>query len=692
MRTLASSRLASCGALFAYGGISVAIFARALWENFGNYHLGLGNDPSFLMWALVWWPHAIHSGINPFLCKIVWSPEGFNLAWSGGIPLPSIVSYPLIAGAGPVVTYNLLCLVALPVAAWSAFHLCRDFAHSWGAAFLAGYLFGFSPYMLGQLIGGHLNLMLAFPAPLMVWCALRAFDGRLLCRRFVILLTALFVAQFLFSIELAASVVIFGAIALLLGWFLGGDAVRIRLRTALLEPIAWSFLMSLLLLSPYLFYLFQPGAPRTAINSPGAFSADLANLIVPTSTVQLGRISWLQAVARRFPGNIGERDAYFGLPLLFVIIQYGWTRWGEYASRLLLAMFAIILLFALGPRLRVAGLTGFGLPWKLATHLPMLKSALPGRFMNYAYLVAALVLARWLADYRVAPSIRIAIAALIVVSILPNLNSSSWITAAEIPHFFVQKDRAEYLHHDEIALALPYAIRGDSMLWQAAAGMDFRMAGGYTGMTPRSFEQWPIVDALTTSTYIPDAADQLLALMAAKGATVVLVDDAHQQHWQPVLAALDSHPQHIGGVWLYRPVPADLARRTGLDPVQLEQRNARARLDTLIAAARAYLSAGENLAMLTPLHAERLGLLPPNWVADPDVRTNNGLYLGPWKNGEVAVGVVGSYAALAPLIEQYRSRASAVYFPFPKELAGAPSGDTFMRLLVMTFEPDRLKQ
>ncbi len=70
--------------------------------------------------------------------------------------------------------------------------------------------------------------------------------------------------------------------------------------------------------------------------------------------------------------------------------------------------------------------------------------------------------------------------------------------------------------------------------------MDFRMAGGYTGMTPRSFEQWPIVNALLTSTYIPDATDQLLALMAAKGVAVVIIDDAHQRFWKPLLSMIDS--------------------------------------------------------------------------------------------------------------------------------------------------------
>ncbi len=680
--------LEGVAALLVYASISLALFGRALLGNFGRYHLGLGNDPSFLMWALVWWPHAIRHGLNPFVCRLVWAPDGFNLAWSGGIPLLSIALSPLTTAAGPVATYNLLCLVAPAIAAWSAFILCRSFARSC-PAFIAGYLFGFSPYMLGQLIGGHLNLMLVFPAPLLVWITLLATDHRISRVSFAILLAALFVAQFLCSIELAASVAIFGAIALLLAWYLGDDADRLRVQSVL-ASIVWSTGASVLVLSPYLFYLFQPNRPRTAINSPGAFSADLANLIIPTRTTEFGLLNAVQSFASRFPGNVGERDAYLGLPLLLVIFHYGWMRWRERSARLLLVMLVIVLICALGPRFRLAGMTGFGLPWKLAMHLPMLKSALPARFMNYGFLVAAILLSRWLVDDEISFAIRTVVAVLVVASMVPNLNAASWISSAEIPEFFTQKARTAYVHSNEIALAIPYGIRGDTMLWQAVSGMDFRMAGGYTGITPRSFEQWPIVNALMTSTYIPNAADQLRALMGAKGATVVIVDDAHQQFWAPLLSAIDPTPQRVGGVWFYRPQPAELARWAAVAPVEMEQHNATVRFDALLAAANAYLKAGGNVATLTPMRAQQLGFLPSNWVTDPDVRTNNGLYLGPWDHGQVVVGVVGTYEALRPLIEQYKTKASAVFFPFPKQLTGTPSGDTFMRLLVMTFAPDRL--
>jgi len=671
-----------------YSAISVLLFARALFADWSARQLGLGHDPSFLMWALAWWPHAISHGLNPFLCRIVWAPEGFNLAWSGGIPLPSLVASPLTAAAGVVATYNLLVLAAPVLAAIGAYILCRRFARVAPALF-GGLIFGFSPYMLGQLIGGHLNLMLTFPAPLMVWAALLALDERISRVSFAALIAGLFVIQFLCSIELAATVAMFGTVAFGLAWLLDNSR-RTALRR-LIAPLLWSAVAAVIVLSPYLYYLFRSGGPQSAINSPGGFSADLANLIIPTRTIALGQFGSLQGVAARFNGNLGERDAYLGLPLLLVMGAYLWRRRGAPLARLLAAMFGIILLFALGPRLRVAGWSGPGMPWKLALHLPLIKSALPARFINYAFLTAAIVAALWVDQKRPKVVVRALAGALIIVALLPNLDAASWTASLKIPAPFRQRELSHQIDPGETAIVLPFGIHGTSMLWQAASGFGFKMAGGYTGMTPRSYEQWPIVGALMTSTYIPQAPEQLLALMAAKSATVVMVDDADQGFWAPLLSAIDPAPRYYGGMWLYRPARARLVEYRGMAPLALESQNAELRFAALMDAAAASLRNGGDPAELTPKRAQDMGFLPPHWVTDPDVRTNNGLYLGGWNRGEIAIGVVGSYAALQPLIDHYRTQAQEIFYPFPKPLRETPSGDTFMRLLVMTFKRSQLR-
>ena len=65
---------------------------------------------------------------------------------------------------GPIVSYNLLMLASPVLAAFFAFLLCRYITRSFAASLVGGYLFGFSAYMLGQLLG-HLHLVLIFPIP-----------------------------------------------------------------------------------------------------------------------------------------------------------------------------------------------------------------------------------------------------------------------------------------------------------------------------------------------------------------------------------------------------------------------------------------------------------------------------------------------------------------------------------------------
>ena len=152
--------------------------------------------------------------------------------------------------------------------------------------------------------------------------------------------------------------------------------------------------------------------------------------------------------------------------------------------------------------------------------------------------------------------------------------------------------------------------------------------------------------------------------------------------------SLDLSPRIAGGMTIYR-VP-DVSAYRGLTAAEMERRADEARFETLVQGAHAYLANGGNPASLSPLELQKRGLLPANWVKDSDIRTKNGLFLGPLGGGAIGIGVVGSYEALRPLIAHYRPLATKVYFPYPRELAGDPHGDTFMRLLVIAFSSDAL--
>ncbi|MGH7931920.1 MAG: hypothetical protein ACREQN_02000 [Candidatus Binataceae bacterium] len=675
---------AGVGSLFVYLALAIIFFARGVVGDPSQIYIGRSADPGVYMWLLVWWPHAIAHHLNPFITHAVWAPAGFNLAWTTGIPLASLAAAPLTAFFGPVVAYNALCILCPALAGWMAFLLCRELCGRYWPALAGGYIFGFSAYMLAE-IRAHLLLLLVFPIALGAYLVALRMHGKIGVRAFVALIAAALLAQFLFSLELFATLTMFGAIAFALGYACSAEEARARMRR-LIIPLICSYAIVVVLTIPYLYYFFQPGFPRVPVNSPKAYSSDLVNFFIPSVVNQIGKFEFLKTISRNFPGKLIETNGYIGLPLMLTAAAFLYPRRRTAFGRALGLFLLVVLTATLGPRLHFAGLTLFGLPWKIAGHIPLIDNALPARFMVFIFLALAVIVALWLADAGVAGWIKIAALILIGASVFPNVSAAFWIRPADMPAFFRDGLYRKYLSPGENVIVIPYGASGNSMLWQAETRMYFRMAGGWTSIMPREFESWPIVNALWTGSRIPDADAQLEAFMAAHDVSAVLVDEGRREFWAPILAALDSAPVEAGGMTIYRARPARLAPYRNATALEMERINSGARFETLLAAAQKYLAAGGDVQKLSPLRAEKLGLLPFGWTDDAGVRTHNGLWLGPWKDGQIGVGVNGSYEALRPLIARYRPFAAQVYFPFPHPLEGAPHGDTFMRMLVITFD------
>lgn len=667
-----------------YAALALIIFGRGLALDPARSFIGLTADPSVYMWFLVWWPHAIANGLNPFVTDLLWAPGGFNLTWTTGIPLAGLAAAPITAGWGPIAAYNLLCLLCPALAAWAAFLLCRRITARFWASLAGGYIFGFSAYMLAE-IRAHLLLILIFPVPLAVLLVLRRLNDEIRGATFVALMALTLAGSFMLSLEMFATLTFFGAIALALAVALGTEELRRRLY-ALIPHLALSYLIVMLLASPYLYYFFQPGFSRSPVNSPGGYSADLLNFIVPTPANALGTLAILAHISRRFAGAVVETGACFGLPLIAIAMVFVRTHRAEMSARLLGWFAAIGALASLGPRLHVGGLELFGLPWKLPMHLPLINNALPGRFPLYVFLALGIIAAQWLADDATGRGAKIAGVAALAIFLAPNPSARFWIAPVDLPAFFTAGNYRQYLAPGETVVILPFGAGGPSMLWQAETRMYFRMAGGWTSIMPREYESWPAVNALMYRSSIPGFTDQLKAFLAQHDATAIIIADHEQRLWDPMMAPLGLAPIATGGVELYRFAPADLAPWRGVTALAMERRADAARFEALLVAARTYLAQGGSLDQLSPRHAEALGLLAPHAASDGDVRTGNGLYLGALGDGLIGVGVVGSYEALRPLIAKYRADAVRIYFPYPRELTDPPRGDPFMRQMVIAFD------
>ena len=513
-------------ALLVYLALSWFFFGRGLPGHPIRYHIGVNTDEPEMVWLLVWWPHAIAHGLNPFLTKARWAPYGFNLAWTTCIPLASLLVAPLTEAFGPVTSLNVICLLSLPIAAWCAFVLCESIGGDYWPALLGGFIFGFSPSLFGQLLFARLQIILIFPVPLAVYLAVGRLHGEISAERFVAMLALVLSAQFYFSTETFATMTMFGAVAIGLAW-LDGSADN---QSARVEPrlsIGFSYLIALAVISPYVYFMLFGGRPYDGpIWSGRMLSADLLNFLIPSPNNAIGLIPWFDSISASFNRGVSaEQGAYLSLPLVIVAALYARRHWREPLGKLLADSLIIILVLSLGGELVVGGVrTPIVLPWRMAA-VSVLKNAAPVRFVAYAFLILAMMTSSWLSNLSIKPPLKLAIGAVIFAFLLPNPSAAFWVQPARTPAFFADGSYRDNLSRDEIVLILPFWPRNDSMRWQAETHMYFRMAQG-AGPWPAEFRDWPIMDAFYQRSWMPDAPEQFKAyVIAHRVAAVIIADD-----------------------------------------------------------------------------------------------------------------------------------------------------------------------
>ena len=290
---------------------------------------------------------------------------------------------------------------------------------------------------------------------------------------------------------------------------------------------------------------FQTGR----INSPFTFSADLANLVVPTKLTLVGG-DWLHPISDRFRGNLAEDGAYLGLPLLLLCALEARETWSRRASRIAPLCVALALVCALGPVLRIAGVAVAPLPWLPLAYLPPFENILPVRLVAYAALAAGPVrrvvhrpardarrASRWCCVSLAAP--------------FPALAADIWRAPAPIPPGLRGDAISHILTPGEVVLVLPFGGLGHGMLWQAAADFRFRQAGGYLRPDPPSeYAHDPAVEALHAGT--PPTVADLRAFLARSGARAIVVDPAYLPAYTSTLDPLGITPERVGGLLVYR--------------------------------------------------------------------------------------------------------------------------------------------
>lgn len=536
--------LPSAGAFVLYELISVGLFGLPVIGHLNRSMIAADQiDSSVFTWFFAWWPYALSHGLNPLITHVMFVPDGFNLTWSPSMPLVSVILAPVTLTAGPIVTWNIVQLLAPALTGLAAFVLCRYLTGRYWPSWVGGYLFGFSPYILIHLTGGPFLALVAV-LPILVLLTIQSIDGSLSSRRFVITMTCALVAQFLVSTEVLATATFFGVVALGVAYVLFADRRPALRRT--LRLLASTYLATAVVVSPYLyFFFFGAHYPPTQTG----FSADLLSPLVPSN---------LMAIRRGPLAPVGSgTESYLGFPLVILLASFAWEHRSSLRARFLVICLLVPGMAALGDHLVVHGHdTDVPMPWILFSHLPVLRYAIPVRLWLFVTLSASIIAACWLAKGNSRG--RWGVAVLVIVFMLPSVGNRAWQTEVSDPTFFSSGAYRAYIRPTDNVLTIPQF--GPNMRWQADTGFAFAIVGGTGALSyPLGYTRYPTWLTLMTGRLTPDYAVQLHRFLIAKRVTKIVVGKGFPGPWIKLFGSVGLRPVDTGGVLIYR-VPARIDR------------------------------------------------------------------------------------------------------------------------------------
>lgn len=502
-------------------------------------------DFRLYVWSMGWLPHALGRLLNPFATQLLWAPGGTDLTWVTTLPFPALVALPVTLTAGPVASVNVLLLLAPPLAGWAAFLVCREVTSRPLPSFAGAIVFSFSTYV-GQLMRAQLNLLLMFWVPLAVYLVLRYLDGHLPKRRFIGTLALVICGQFLTSTEVLAMAVFCCGLAWVVYYLAGSTATRARLREVL-GNILLAGGGAAALLSPVLVRtLFY--APPVVLRPTEQNSADLLGVVVPGTSTAIGS-SFFSGVSSRFldPDNL----AYVGIAYLLIAVLFAGSARRRSGTWQLLGLFTLHVVLAMGPRAHILGDRSVWMPGVVLNGLPLIQHAVPVRYVLFAWLALAVLVARWLAEPGRYRNFRYALTALAILSVLPSDASVRDVQPVyhrpvSVPLFFSEETYRRYLDESTIVMAVPHEV-GEELLWQLETDMGFRLASAYIG--PARPE-----DGLANLSQAepPSKWNRFVRQLSVRKVDVIVAAWPLRAEWGPFLEeATGVRPMVIDGVALY---------------------------------------------------------------------------------------------------------------------------------------------
>jgi hypothetical protein len=512
-----------------------------------------GADQFLYEWMLGHAARSVTHLSNPLFSDRINVPDGINIVANTSVLGLSIPLTPVTLLFGPTVAYVVLVTLAFAgtATAWYVV-LSRYVVRHRFAAFVGGGFCAFAPGMLSQA-NGHPHMLAQILVPVIVWQVFRSAEATRPVRHGVVLGLLIAYQMFLgeevlFFTALACAVTIlvwaaFRPREALSRWrpFATGIAVAAGVALALLAyPIYWQF--------------FGPGHYR-GVPWMTDFNADLG------SYWRFSRLSLAGDPHQKttpFAQNATELNAFFGGPLLLVVVGIAVRLRKDLAVRVAAIVALVFALFSFGREIDYADRpTGVPGPWRLVADLPVFDSVVPTRFA----LVTAAAFGGLLAlgldralrtkgpTWFGVPRDGLLWTVLVLVALLPaGPRPLPAVEFRPVPQFFADGQWRQYAGEGAAVMVIPpdkdHQLLG--MRWSAAQGGDFPVTDGYfLAPDPASPQRYGTLNRPVT----PTMRLILGAYFRNEPATVSEADrDAARQEWaRRGVSAIVMYPDQVNG-------------------------------------------------------------------------------------------------------------------------------------------------
>lgn len=464
----------------------VAYLPLLPWSN--DRLFGTGGDSILATWFFAWIPHSLAHGLNPFFSHAILVPDGVNLAQNTTAPILGLLTVPFSAFLGPIARGNLMEILAMPVSAIAMFLVLRHWRVWSPAAAIAGLVYGFSPFAIGQGLGHVVLAFLPWP-PLIASLAAEVLLQIGSARRKAIWLGLILAFQFLSEPEMFVIIILVAAGLLLCSVILSWRLTIERVASVWKPGLLALSVMGLLLAYPIWMELFGPqhyvGTAQPILNP---YFNDLLSFIHPgpMQRISVGFRSLAVPLS-----NASEAGSFIGWPLLLISIALAARSRKSKRMQAAVGFTLCALVLSLGRRLVIEGhVTPVRLPFGVLVHLPLLGNILPSRFSLAMFLGLAGVVAFGLDDMHRRPprrplsrihqrqafSLATLTFAAIVVSQFPQ-----WPYAYQPAKRLPVDIRTAIPNRHPVAITYPYASPNfpEPQLWQIQENFSFSLLGGY---------------------------------------------------------------------------------------------------------------------------------------------------------------------------------------------------------------------